>query len=259
MQRALAGVIVAACVALAAKRAGSLSSSGAFAATVVGALAVAAGWDWGALLLLYFISSSVLSRIGRAAKEQRTSAIVAKHGGRDAIQVLANGGVFAGAAAAMLMRPDIRWVALGAGALAASAADTWATEAGTLWGREPRSMLSWKTVPPGTSGGISVIGCLASVAGAAFMAIVLITLGWTPSLAAAVGVAGVAGAAIDSLFGATLQSRRWCEICSSETERTTHDCGNATIPSRGLAWLDNDVVNFLSTVAGGLLAVALFR
>src|SRR5665213_2130338 len=102
MSRSLEGAIVAACVAFGAKRAGSLSMSGALAATIVGTLAVAAGWDWGALLLLYFISSSLLSRIGRATKERRTAAIVAKGGARDAIQVLANGGVFAAAAAAML-------------------------------------------------------------------------------------------------------------------------------------------------------------
>ena len=257
MLRAIAGAIVAACVAFAAKRAGSLSAGGALAATLVGTLAVAAGWDWGALLLLYFIASSLLSRIGRTTKEQRTAAIVAKGGSRDAIQVLANGAVFAGAAAAMVARPDIRWVALGAGALAASAADTWATEAGTLWGGEPRSILSWKTVPPGTSGGISVIGCVASVAGAAFVTSILMMLGWTTSLALLVGVAGFAGALVDSLLGATLQSRRWCEICSSDTERAIHECGAATNPRGGLAWLDNDAVNFLSTMVGGLIAAAL--
>jgi uncharacterized protein (TIGR00297 family) len=257
MSRLLVAAIIAACVALAAKRAGSLTRSGAIAATIVGTLAFAVGWTWAVLLLSYFVSSSLLSRVGRATKERRTSDIVAKSGARDAIQVLANGAVFAGAAAAMLVRPDIRWVALGAGALAASAADTWATEAGTLWGGEPRSILSWNAVPTGTSGGVSVIGSVAAVAGGGFMAAVLLALGWRASVASMVLVAGVAGALIDSLLGATLQSRRWCEVCSRETERITHECGAATIPKRGLSWMNNDVVNFLSTVAGGMLAAAL--
>jgi uncharacterized protein (TIGR00297 family) len=259
MLRMLEATIFAACVVLAAKRAGSLTRSGAIAATVVGSLAFGVGWDWAVLLLGYFISSSLLSRVGRATKEQRTSAVVAKSGPRDAVQVLANGAVFASAAAAMLTRPDIRWVALGAGALAASAADTWATEAGTLWGSEPRSILSWRIVPAGTSGGVSVIGTMAAVAGAAFVATMLVALGWTASLAGIVMVAGIAGALFDSLLGASLQSRRWCEICSRETERMTHECGAVTIPKRGLSWMDNDVVNFLSTVAGGLIAGALSR
>ncbi|MEO7087092.1 MAG: DUF92 domain-containing protein [Gemmatimonadaceae bacterium] len=257
MARALEGFLAAACVAFAAKRAGSLSRSGALAAIVVGTLAVAVGWDWGALLLAYFVSSSVLSRVGRGTKERRTASIVEKGGARDAIQVLANGGVFAGAAAAMLERPDIRWVAVAAGALAASAADTWATELGTLAGGRPRSIVSWRPVPAGTSGGISVVGSLAAVAGAAFIAGVLVALGWTISLAPTVALAGIAGAAVDSLLGATLQSRRWCEICSGETERITHECGEPTRQLRGLEWLDNDVVNFLSTVAAGLLSAAL--
>jgi uncharacterized protein (TIGR00297 family) len=211
------------------------------------------------LLLAYFISSSLFSRVGQRTKERRTSSIVAKGGARDAVQVLANGGMFAGGAAAMLERPDIRWVALAAGALAASAADTWATEAGTLWGSEPRSILSWRAVPPGTSGGVSVIGSMAAIGGGAFIGVVLVVLGWTISLAMIVALAGVAGALTDSILGATLQSRRWCEVCSAATERTTHGCGAMTIPKYGMTWLDNDMVNFLSTVVGGLIAAALCR
>lgn len=257
MSRAFEGLIVAACVALTVKRAGALTAGGAVAATVVGTLAVAAGWNWAALLFAYFTSSTLLSRLGKTQKEQRTAAIVEKGGSRDAVQVLANGGVFAGAAVAMLLRPDIRWVALGVGALAASAADTWATEAGTLWGREPRSILSLKVVSAGTSGGVSVIGSVAAVAGALFVAGAAAALGWTMSLVAAVAVAGVAGAFFDSLLGATLQMRRWCRTCARETEQTWHSCGAATEPRRGLSWVDNDVVNFLSTVAGGLLGIGL--
>ena len=93
-----------------------------------------------------------------------------KTGARDAIQVFANGGVFAVAAIGMLAAPDVRWFSLGAGALAASASDTWATEIGTLWGGAPRSILTARVVPTGTSGGITLIGSLGTIAGAAFMA-----------------------------------------------------------------------------------------
>ncbi|MEO6877867.1 MAG: DUF92 domain-containing protein, partial [Gemmatimonadaceae bacterium] len=61
------------------------------------------------------------------------------------------------------------------------------------------------------------------------------------------------------VLGATVQARRWCEPCSMETERTVHRCGATTTARRGLAWLDNDVVNFLSNAAGGLLAALLIR
>ena len=257
LTQALVGLAVAASIAFAARRARSLTTSGAVVATILGTLAVTVGWSWGTLLILYFVSSTVLSRLGRRRKEERTSPIVAKGGQRDAIQVLANGGVFAVAAVAMLVSPSTRWIALGAGSLAAAAADTWATEIGTLLGGTPRSILTLRSVPTGTSGGISLIGTLGAVAGATFVAIVAKLLGWTPGLAAAVAVGGFVGAIVDSVIGATAQSRRWCDACERETERLTHDCGAATRPLRGFEWLDNDVVNFLSNAAGGILAALL--
>ena len=257
MTHAVLGLFVAASVAFAARAARSLTTSGATAATIIGTLAVMAGWNWAALLVLYFVSSTILSRLGRARKAERTSAIVAKGGQRDATQVLANGGVFAGAAIAMLVQPHVKWIALGAGSLAAAAADTWATEVGTLYGGTPRSILTWRQVPTGTSGGVSLIGTLAAVAGAAFVAILANLLGWTPRVANVAALGGIVGAMVDSVIGATAQSRRWCDVCERETERATHDCGADTRPLRGIPWLDNDAVNFLSNAAGGILAALL--
>jgi uncharacterized protein (TIGR00297 family) len=259
IDRAAFGLALAACIALVALRTHALTRGGAAVATVVGAVAVAAGWSWGALLIVYFVSSSVLSRVGRARKEILTSSIIAKTGGRDAVQVLANGALFTGAAAVSLVRPDVRWIALGAGALAASAADTWATEIGTLASSEPRSIVGWRRVPAGTSGAVSAPGSVAMIAGAVFVGLVTWALGWTAQVAAFVSLGGVAGAVVDSLLGATVQGRRWCEQCARETERLTHDCGTATRPARGVQWMDNDIVNFLSNTAGGLLAALLVR
>jgi uncharacterized protein (TIGR00297 family) len=253
------GLALAGAIAFVARAARSLTTSGAIAATIVGTAAVAAGWSWGGLLICYFVSSTLLSRSGRVIKERRTASIVAKGGERDAVQVFANGAVFTGAAIAMLIRPDAHWVALGAGSLAAAAADTWATEIGTRYGGEPRSILSGRRVPAGTSGGITVIGSMAAFAGAVFVAILAWFMGWTPAIARYVAVGGVAGALIDSILGGTVQARRWCDTCERETERSIHDCGSLTRPLRGLKWLDNDVVNFLSNAGGGALAALLLR
>lgn len=255
--RVLAGVSLAALVSLAARRAGALTWSGAAASTIAGTLAVLAGWDWAALLIAYFAVSSALSRWGRATKERRTASVVAKHGARDAWQVAANGGVFALAAFAMRIHPDARWIALGAGSLAASAADTWATELGTLYGAVPRSILTWGVVPVGTSGGISAIGNLAALAGSTFVGVLVLAFGWSAAVAASVVIGGVGGALADSLLGGTMQSRRWCDACKRRTERDVHDCGSATRHDGGVRWIDNDMVNFLSGAIGGLLAAML--
>ena len=92
-----------------------------------------------------------------------------------------------------------------------------------------------------------------------FIAILVKLFGSTPAVARHVALGGVVGALLDSLLGATVQARRWCAMCARETERAVHDCGTATRPLRGWAWLDNDLVNFLSNAAGGLLAALLSR
>lgn len=256
--RAAVGVLLAAAMAAVARAARSLSTSGALAATFVGTLAIAAGWTWAMLLIAYFAASTALSRFGRPQKERRTTSIVAKGDERDALQVTANGAVFALAAALSLFSPAAPWLALGAGALAASAADTWATELGTLYGAAPRSIISWRVVPTGTSGAVSAIGSLGACAGAVFVAAIAWLLGWR-SAAFPAALGGIAGTLADSLLGATLQTRRWCDACGCATERATHDCGAATRLIRGPAWLDNDMVNLLSGAIGGLVALAIAR
>lgn len=261
--RLLVGLAAAAAVAVLAVRSRSLSRGGAVAATVVGTLAVGAGWSWGVLLLAFFVSSSALSRLGAATKDARVSGVVEKGGARDGVQVLANGGIFALAALILLVMRNSSAVpsstgaltALGAGALAASASDTWATEVGTLLGGAPRSILSGRRVLPGTSGGVSLAGTLAALAGAAFVAAVAALAGWPPLVCMAAIVGGVIGSTLDSLLGATLQTRRWCEHCDRATERERHDCGRSTRHIGGMEWFGNDAVNAVSSAAGGLAAM----
>ena len=253
------GVVLAAGIALGAYAARSLSRSGAIAAVVVGTAAVTAGWDWAALLVIYFATSTALSRWRAATKGARTAAIVDKGGARDATQVLANGGAFA--AFALLSGVGDRAASLVAaaaalGALAASTADTWATEVGVAARGEPRSLRTLRRVPPGTSGGVSIQGSMAMLVGALFIAFVARALGLSPAIAA-VAVAGVAGATADTALGATLQQRRWCATCEHPTERLVHDCGAATAHAGGLRWLDNDAVNFAATFVGAAVAALL--
>jgi uncharacterized protein (TIGR00297 family) len=109
-----------------------LSSSGTLAAIAVGAGCAAAGWKWLALLLVFYISSTMLSRYRRESKRLRSRDIVEKSGDRDMWQVAANGGVFAALALASVFHPAQGWYVAAVGALAASTADTWSTEIGML-------------------------------------------------------------------------------------------------------------------------------
>ena len=259
--RLFVGAAIALVIVLLARRAHALSSHGALTAFGVGTVAMLAGWSWGALLIAYFLTSSALSRYGAAAKEARTGDIVEKGRARDAVQVLANGALFT-LAAALFVAGTLSTSAasaLGAGTLAASASDTWATEIGTLAKAPPRSILTLRPVAPGVSGGITLIGTLAAIAGAGFIAVVAFALGWPARATAAAFAGGVAGSTIDSILGAALQSRRWCDRCDRITERRVHRCGALTRHRGGLRWLDNDVVNFVTSAAGGLFAMLLAR
>jgi uncharacterized protein (TIGR00297 family) len=236
----------------------TLSGSGAIAGALVGTICMAAGWSWGLLLLSLFVSASALSRIGEKDKAARTSSVVEKGGERDAAQVLANGGVFAAAALAQIVNPSTLWFAVAAGAIAASTADTWATEIGTLAGGDPVGILSGRRVPPGTSGAVSFPGTLAGIAGALFIAAEATSARWPVSFAA-VAVGGIAGSIADSLLGGTVQTRRWCDVCAVSTERLNHTCGATTRFAGGVNGIDNDAVNAVCSGVGALVALGLTR
>lgn len=254
--RWLTAALVALALAGGAWRANALSARGARAAFVVGLLACAAGWSWAGLLLVFFISGSILSRLpSKHARE--VEEIVEKGAERDTAQVLANGGVFAIAALGSLVSPSPLWAVAGAGALAAATADTWATELGTRLGGTPRHLLNWSLVAAGTSGGITLAGLMATAAGAGLLGICAEAWSVAPFLPVLLG--GAAGAIADSLLGATLQERRHCDQCDAATERHVHRCGSHTRAAGGLAWMDNDVVNLFATLVGATIAVATIR
>jgi uncharacterized protein (TIGR00297 family) len=253
IERALAGILLAGALAFGARAARSLSISGAIAALVVGTTATMAGWPWAIVLIVFFLTSSALSKFRHAARDARIGDIVEKGDERDAVQVLANGGLFAACALAGSLTGNALWSAAALGALAAAASDTWATEIGTLAGQAPRSIVTFERLPAGTSGGVTLPGTLASIAGAAFIALIA-KLAGTGTAAGAVFIGGVAGSLADSLAGATVQERRWCDACARATERRIHSCGSATRVVGGIPGARNDFVNVVCTIVGGIVA-----
>jgi uncharacterized protein (TIGR00297 family) len=248
------GALLAVAIGVLAWLKGSLTPSGVLGAILTGALLFGVGgWPGGLALVGFFVSSSVLSKLFRRQK-RTVEEEYAKTGTRDFGQAMANGGVAALAALLLGITGDPRFMGALVGALAAANADTWATELGVLSRTAPRLITTFRKAQPGTSGAISLAGTGAAAAGAAFVGAV-----------AALGdrglwrfvpwalLAGLAGALLDSLLGATAQGVYWCPRCSKETERTVHRCGERTVLRRGLAWLGNDTVNLLATLAGAVI------
>ena len=259
--RGLIGAVAAGIITGWARERGSLTGSGQWAAFFMGVIVTAVGWPWAALLIAFFLSSTALTRWRAKEKLQLTAATLPQSTERNATQVFANGGLFMLCAMATARSGNLWWSLAGTGALAAASADTWSTEIGTLFGVAPRSILNWRPIARGMSGGISVPGTVAGLAGALFIAglatFAMPGLGWRMTLAATLG--GFAGCLGDSALGAGLQSRRWCDRCHEWTERRVHPCGYRTAHRRGFTWMSNDLVNALATFIGAIAAVAIGR
>ena len=248
--------LIALGIAGAARAAKALSLSGAGAAALIGFLLFGfGGWRGAAALLLFFISSSALSRIG---KKRKDALGYEKGGERDAGQVLANGGVAAFCVLLVWLFPHAAWpVAATLGALAAANADTWATEIGSLAKGEPRLITTFRLAPTGSSGAISLPGTLAALAGAALIGALapFWNLGWRGLVAVALG--GLFGSLLDSLLGATVQVQYRCPVCGKLTERRTHCEDKPTLPARGVSFIGNDAVNIAATFSGAIVAALL--
>jgi uncharacterized protein (TIGR00297 family) len=255
------GFLLAVIVAYLAYRAHSLNKSGAVAATLVGTVIFGlGGWSWSILLMIFFITSSGLSRAFSNRKRGLDEKFSKGHE-RDAGQVFGNGGLATFFAALHAFYPEsiLPWIGF-AVSLAAVNADTWATELGVLNPTQPRMITNLgKRVEKGTSGGVSLFGTLASLLGAAVIALPAIILSPVGPLSLnyilLISLAGLAGSLFDSLLGATVQAMYYCPTDEKETEKhPLHTCGTPTVHIRGWEWLNNDWVNFACSAFGMVVA-----
>ncbi|KUK45784.1 MAG: putative membrane protein [Anaerolinea thermophila] len=189
MAKLLTGLLVALAIAYLAFRAKALNKSGGVAAAILGTIVLGLGGiEWALILLIFFISSSALSNLFKA-KKGISGENFSKGSRRDAWQVAANGGI-AGLLALSYFIPSkfspgsevlpALWIGFGA-SLAAANADTWGTELGLLNPSKPVLLSTLRRVPKGTSGGVSLVGTLASLGGSALVggAVGLLALaGW---------------------------------------------------------------------------------
>ena len=262
--RLLPGLLFSSIIALVAYRRRSLDKSGVIGAIAGGTgIFTMGGWSWGMTLIYFFVSSSLLSHYRQRDKAEAAADKFSKGSRRDLGQVAANGGLATLFAIiyGLAQSPRTRRLAQAGftGALATANADTWATELGVLSASKPRLITSGRPVAPGTSGGITALGMVASGLGAYSLG--LFSRLWqglrksSAPMPFVALVSGLVGSLCDSLLGATVQAMYYCTVCQTETERPIHRCGTPTQPLRGIPWMDNDAVNFLATVCGSAVAM----
>jgi len=256
------GLLLALAISGAAFAVRSLSLSGAIASVFLGTTIYGLGdWRAAAVLIAFFLTSSILERLLKPLGRRPVGAYE-KGGQRDAGQVLGNGLAAAALMVIAYLNPGTSWPWLGfAGSIAAVNADTWATELGVLSSGWPRLITRlWQRVPPGTSGGVSLIGILAAAVGSSVIGVLagLVAPELLRNLIVPIIAGGFGGALFDSYLGATVQRMYRCAAEQVETEQhPMHRCGSPTIWSRGWPWLGNDQVNFACGVFGALIACLL--
>lgn len=270
--RLLSGLLFSSAIGLLAYRRRSLSWSGMVGAIVTGTTTFGlGGLPWGLALIYFFASSTLLSHFREHDKAQTAADKFSKGSQRDLGQVAANGGLAAllalGYSLSKSERSQELYQAAYAGTLATATADTWATELGVLSTQQPRLITTGQLTTPGTSGGVTLLGLSAASLGAFTLGSVFwLLLNFKRQEASSkpqkvlpfiAFIAGLGGSLADSLMGATVQAMYYCPTCEKETERRVHSCGTPTQSLRGLAWCDNDVVNFVSTAIGSLIAMLL--
>ena len=117
------------------------------------------------------------------------------------------------------------------GSVSTATADTLASEIGVTGGT-PVMITTLKRCPPGTNGGVTLVGEAACVVGALIISGLGFLLGIAPwYLCVISAVAGVVGTNLDSLYGAVLENR---------------------------GVFGNSGTNLLATLSGGVVAALLY-
>ena len=268
------GLLISAGIGWAAYRRAALNASGVAGAILTGTVIFGfGGWVWGMLLITFFVLSSLLSHYKAGLKEGLVEKF-AKGSRRDLWQALANGGAGALMALAYGLAPHPALFFAYIGAIATVNADTWATELGVLSRRLPRLITTGEIVAPGSSGGISPLGTLATLGGGATIGIAALAwlaidgviggsgialaggddVGRAALLVAVAALSGLAGSLCDSLLGATVQAIYYSPTRHKETEKVIDPDGAPNEHLRGWRWLNNDWVNFISSLVGAGVA-----
>ncbi len=214
---------------------GTASVAGMLTGVLLGLVTVVlGGYAWFVVLIAFFAIGGLSTKFRYEQKSDRGVA-EDNDGARGSSNVLGNAAValaaviaFAASDSTLLpVAPELFLFAF-AGSIATAMSDTLSSEIGGVFD-SPRLITTLKPVPPGTDGGVTWQGEVAGIGGAVLIAGLSVALfpAVSPIGGAIIAVAGIAGMTVDSLLGATL-------------EGTT---------------LSNQGVNFLATLAGGVVCV----
>jgi uncharacterized protein (TIGR00297 family) len=218
-------------LAVLAMRARSVDLSGAIHGSLLGvALWVFGGGLAFAMLFAFFVLGSGATKLGYKTKLAEGTA-QEKGGRRSSSHAWANAG--AGTLFALLYAGsgDAAFLLGVIAAFATAASDTLGSEIGQAYGRRTFLITSFRSVPRGTDGAVSLEGTLAGVAGSLLLGVLAIRQ---------IGAMGVLIVVLAAFVGTTVES-----YLGAIFERAKQ--------------INNEAQNLLNTLVGGLSAIGLSR
>ena len=189
------------------------------------------GWRGWTTCTVYLLAGSFVTKVKKAKKE--AMGIAEARGGRRGPENVWG----AAATAAFCALATLRWPARAAllnvgfvASLATKLSDTFASEIGKAYGTTPYLITTFKAVAPGTEGAVSLEGTAAGVVGSLIIAGYAVAVGLVGASAVVPClIAAFVATNIESLIGATMQG----------------------------GWMTNEVVNFINTLIGAAVGIAL--
>ena len=234
----------------------ALTSTGVWAALGLDLVISASLGNAGFILLLSFLVGGVLiDKLKRRSSDCHRDESL-KGDTRDHMQVLANGIVPALCAFLCAVSRNPVFAIAVVASLAEALADTAASGIGSF-ARRAFDPFRMRSCEKGLSGGMSLLGTLASIFGAAIISFGALLMGVVDITGALIALAAAfLGAVFDSFLGSLFQVKHRCAVCGKITEKHTH-CGENTLYHSGLSLIDNDVVNLLSCLFSAGLAITI--
>lgn len=206
------------------------------------------GWRSYIALMLVFAIVILTEKCLYRKTEQIFSSMNKEHGVRNERQLLANCLVATIAVSLYGITESKMYLLAFFAAIAEAIGDSVASEIGVLSKADPIDICSFKKVPKGVSGGVSIVGTGAALAVCLYSGLVYMALykgdfyGFIVIL-----VSSLAGIILDSVLGSRVQVQYKCTVCGKLTEKEIH-CQKPTDTVKGWEFLDNTRVNLICNV-----------
>lgn len=224
-------IIISVLIILYAYIRNKINPSAVISAGIIGTIVIISiGVYWFYLVLMFFIVGNFITKYRYNEKRMRGVA----EGVRTYKNVFGNGGSAMIFSIFHTITKNPIFLLGFMGAMAEAAADTFATEVGQAYEKQPRLITTLKKTRVGASGAISLHGEIAALIGAGIISSIPLLFPFDfhlKNFILPIGIlAGFLGCNIDSILGATVEKNR----------------------------MDKHMINFLGTLSGGIFAMLFY-